>query len=574
MRNKKTLFILICMILMTSAVYAENTNTMTLLAVKETNNGLVGGTATLSLEVNSGKGRVFLETSPLTKIDTQVSTRFAKEIACKTADLECSSYDFIYTVKSDAPIIGGPSAGAAMGVLTLASVKGAKCDQKTAITGTINSGGIIGAVGGVKEKIDAAKTAGLTKVLVPLGENLKINETENATISPEEYGNKIGMTVKEVGTLNEAYKEFTGQTLQEETTGDVEIDSEYIEIMKNVAEKLCNRSEELVNSLKTNETKEIEAKLNTSKTLFNKTDYYSAASLCFSSNVRLGSIASKELTNEELAEKITRLASKINEYDKIISRMELKTMPQLQTYMIVKERINEAEDYLNKSISSNSSTELRAYYYAYSEERLNSAISWSAFFKKKGVDANISKEALKESCTEKISEADDRMQYVLTLYPAELEGVKDTINNAKKYQEKEEYALCINAGALAKADVDSIISTMGATDEASIKKLIELKLKVAKANIIKKQSQGFFPIAGYSYYEYSKNLMEDNVYSSLLFSQYALELSSFDFKTEKTARAITTTESKKSGYEYVLVYIIGIITGVILTYMVIMRDID
>ena len=51
---------------------------MRLLAVSETENGQEGGIADLFLEIEEGSGRVFLETFPLTRLDTQISTRFAK----------------------------------------------------------------------------------------------------------------------------------------------------------------------------------------------------------------------------------------------------------------------------------------------------------------------------------------------------------------------------------------------------------------------------------------------------------------------------------------------------------------
>ena len=78
---------------------------MTLLAVTENPDGtLTGTTADLFLEIQPGQGRVFIESYPLTKIDTQISTRFAKDIACKYVDAGCSDYDFFYTIRSDSPI--------------------------------------------------------------------------------------------------------------------------------------------------------------------------------------------------------------------------------------------------------------------------------------------------------------------------------------------------------------------------------------------------------------------------------------------------------------------------------------
>ena len=131
----KLIFFLL-IILFLPFVYASE---IPLLAVKQTQEGFVGSSANLQLEIKDGDGRVFLDTYPLTKLDTQMSTRFAKEIACK--DLECNNKDFIYTIKSDSVIVGGPSAGAAITLLTIAELENLDIKKGVSITGTINSGG-------------------------------------------------------------------------------------------------------------------------------------------------------------------------------------------------------------------------------------------------------------------------------------------------------------------------------------------------------------------------------------------------------------------------------------------------
>ena len=105
----KRLFIFVSLVLLLVPFGYAQSGHMKLLAVSDTQNGEVGGIADLYLEINSGTGRVFLETFPLTKVDTQISTRLAKEIACDFADIDCSKYDFFYTITADSPIIAGPS---------------------------------------------------------------------------------------------------------------------------------------------------------------------------------------------------------------------------------------------------------------------------------------------------------------------------------------------------------------------------------------------------------------------------------------------------------------------------------
>src|SRR3989338_167888 len=166
---KRLILVLFILLLIAPSIYAKQGH-LKLLAVKETETGYEGAIADLYLEIKDGSGRVFFDTFPLAKVDTQISARFAKDIACSYIDRDCSIYDFIYTIRADSPIIAGPSAGSAITLLTLSLLDGFKLDESISITGTINSGGIIGPVGGIKEKIDAAKEAGLRKVLIPEGE--------------------------------------------------------------------------------------------------------------------------------------------------------------------------------------------------------------------------------------------------------------------------------------------------------------------------------------------------------------------------------------------------------------------
>src|SRR3989344_5412029 len=164
-------FCIIILIFSLSLVNAQENKQyhLKLLAVQDDGKEYEGSDADLFLEIKEGSGRVFLETFPLTKFDTQISTRFAKDIACNHFKLPCEKYDFIFTIKAKSTIIGGPSAGAAIAALTTIAVLDLPYDQQTAITGTINSGGVVGPVGGIKEKLEAASRAGLNKVLIPLG---------------------------------------------------------------------------------------------------------------------------------------------------------------------------------------------------------------------------------------------------------------------------------------------------------------------------------------------------------------------------------------------------------------------
>src|SRR5512133_756967 len=107
---KKELIFFMLFIVISSA--SAKSGSMKLLAVSGEEASQTGSTADLLLEVKDGTGRVFIDSFPLSKIDTQISARFAKEVACNFLEADCSKYDFFYTIRANSAIIGGPSAGA------------------------------------------------------------------------------------------------------------------------------------------------------------------------------------------------------------------------------------------------------------------------------------------------------------------------------------------------------------------------------------------------------------------------------------------------------------------------------
>ena len=90
----------------------------------------------------------------------------------------------------------------------------------TAITGTINSGGIIGPVGGTKEKLEAASKLGLKTVLIAKGTaspNLPENNNSNTSKShfnlTKYAAENLSLEVIEVSDLDEVLFHLTGKDL-------------------------------------------------------------------------------------------------------------------------------------------------------------------------------------------------------------------------------------------------------------------------------------------------------------------------------------------------------------------------
>ena len=599
---RKTIFIgcLIILTLILMPICLAKHGDLKLLAVQQENGNLSGRMADLHLEITPGRGRVFVDTFPLTKLDTQVSTRLAKEVACSYLDINCDSYDFFYTIRSNTPIIAGPSAGAAITILTISLLGNIEISDDVAITGTINSGGIVGPVGGIMQKIEAASEDGITKVLIPFGERYITKEhdlisnitriaeeynDENMTVRNEsaqeetdliEFGRTLGIEVKEVSDIEDTLYEFTGQHYGRYNES-IKIDESYKAVMSQLASELCKRSNGLHEEALNLPTKidELDEDYQTlyyeflnltekGKSAFDEERFYSSASFCFGSNVKMGQIvlALKNESEDLLNARIERIENDIAEYEK----PEYKTITDLQAYMVVEERMNEARNFLEKSrqYMEIGEKDNALYNLAYGIERKFSAYAWSVFITGKGKAFRLSQEDIATSCQKKISEAEERYQYVNLFMPGYLVNIRKRIDDAYSDFNDENYEACLFKAAKAKAEVDVILSVFG-VEKKNIAALLEKKLEIVQKNIVRQSEKGIFPIIGFSYYEYANDLKESDQVASLLYSEYALEMSNLDiYFPEKYTITFTDQDKKEIG-----IFFVGLGAGMLVGIMII-----
>lgn len=561
-----TILILITVLVLPILVTAKQGH-MTLLAVTEVNNTYKGSTADLYLEILPGTGRVFLETFPLTKFDTQISTRFAKEIACSTVDIDCNKYDFFYTINANSPIIAGASAGASIASLTASMLLDYEINEEIAITGTINSGGLIGPVAGIKEKIDAAKVKSIDTVLIPKAGKIFLDE--NKTIDVKNFSKKLNINIIEVSTLAEVVEHFTGKQFQT-NNNNLEINPMYTDTMKYLAGSLCDRARLLKNTsknLKFNNTKSIENAYNLSikgEQATNNSYYYSAASYCFGANVEYSFqiLLGQELTEIDIQDKKEILLESVNKFESTIKKQKIETITDLEAYMVVIERLINAKDFLNKIKSNTTVDDETLYNLAYAIERLNSAKSWAKFLDSRGKAFNLNNDMLEQSCKSKLLEVEERFQYVNLYFPATLTNIRTELDYAYEDLEQENYALCIFKASKTKANLDIILNSLY-TDEDQVKEAVRQKLNIVKKNIIKESEKGIFPILGYSYYEYANVLEPYDTFSALLYTEYALELSNLDVYFKEKKNPVQTFVEKIDQRQF-SVLVLGILIGIII----------
>lgn len=557
--------VLIAILLAPSAFAAQGSVRLLALIQGEGDNS-TGTLADLELETGSGHQRVFLETFPLTKIATQISMRFAQQIACSELDADCSGKDFFFTIRASPGIVGGPSAGAAAAVLTASLVDKRTLDPKIGITGTINSGGLIGPVGGLKQKIEAAADGGLKKVLIPRGTS--VSKDGNESLDLIEYGQTLGIEIVEVATLDEALEHFSGEGIYRTEQAFV-IDQTYAQIMRDVAVDLCTRSQDF------DETEEMINLSTTADTFFAQGEYYSAASYCFRLNIvgRRAEFLDKDWTVDEFQIEVAESLVESLALDSKTERQPIRTVTDLQTYMLVKERIIETQDALGKlnvnRVTNSSKREL-----AYAQERLYSAKTWTNFFGTISEEkTELNNETLQRSCQSKLGEAEERYNYVQTFFPNSLQETRKTLDKAEKNLLKGEYVLCLHQAAKSKSEADVLLSVTG-VEEDRIQDIIDTKLEATERGLARAQSKEIFPLIGYSYFEYSQALREEDPYSALLFAEYANEMSNLDIYFDEPRSKVLSQIANNEGTDNLIAFVFGIIAGGIVVTLFLKRQIS
>lgn len=164
----------------------------------------VGGD-TLQIEVNvmPGKGNLLMtgQLGDVMKESAQTALTYVRSVcpSYEIADDYFEKHDLHIHIPEGAVPKDGPSAGITMATAMLSVVTGKKVDAKTAMTGEITLRGRVLPIGGLKEKILAAKMAHMKKVLVP-----DKNRPDMAELSKEITK---GLEIVYVKTMDEVIRE-------------------------------------------------------------------------------------------------------------------------------------------------------------------------------------------------------------------------------------------------------------------------------------------------------------------------------------------------------------------------------
>ena len=549
-------------------------------AVAITDNGYVGVISTITITIQSnGSGRVFVDTLPLTEVDMQGSARLAVKVASalvesdELSNVDPSNFDYFFVVRTSAPIIGGPSAGAIMTVATISLLENREMSNKTVMTGMINPDGSIGPIGGIPQKIDAAYSVGATHFLIPEGQGTyteMVTTTDPLTgwiitkpvmHSVADYAwDYYKMTVTEVADINEAFENFTGyRFIFNETDGEITTE-DYIASMKPLATTLLEEARQanenarsklentsIPNNYPTYYKSDIENYLDTaeerlknSEEAYENETYYTSTSKSFQSLIysRFVLYASDYWGLEDasfVGDMLQEVTSWYNSAAEEAKNAEISGFISLQSVGAAQRRATEAKQYLDDAESMYNNglypySEVLDYLYklAFVVERSNS-ISWwiniGSYFNETGI---LEENTLDDLALEYIEEAQQATVYsgiilnemgTTTLDSSNyLSNAEDLLEIARDDLEKGYPAAALFEALEATVRANLAIEIIGAEPQDKI----ELASETAISKIAKSRQQGIEPVIAVSYYEYAESLANDSDFdSALLYYKYS-----------------------------------------------------
>ncbi|MGC8648843.1 MAG: S16 family serine protease [Candidatus Micrarchaeia archaeon] len=121
----------------------------------------------ITLQVSPGNGNVSIKGPYSIGNSTLQSAITGAKYAASYLNINFNKYNFSYYINGNNINVSGPSGGAALTLLAISALSEKPLNNNFTITGTISSTGNIGPIGGVYDKVAAAKAYNLSYVLVP-----------------------------------------------------------------------------------------------------------------------------------------------------------------------------------------------------------------------------------------------------------------------------------------------------------------------------------------------------------------------------------------------------------------------
>lgn len=271
----------------------------------------------ISLEVKRGDGTAFIGTQPIVGGMTQNSGHEAMRVATRIAGYDESTCDVMFKIGTkDLDSIDGPSAGAAMTLLILSALKNENIRHDFTITGTIESNGAVGPVGGVPEKAQAAADAGMKLFITPrlsFDERLivsAISSKRNITLA--QVDNMSQVEELALGKTNNFTNPPLGRQMPPQIAGTQSLSDQRFSAFLKVTLGIVSSSKREIAQVSSmdNEYKEyFDGELDVAQSAIEKGYLYTGANTAFLAAINAGFLTSAGTTREKIEERARAVES-------------------------------------------------------------------------------------------------------------------------------------------------------------------------------------------------------------------------------------------------------------------------
>jgi len=533
MINKILSVLLIFIIIGGTAHALEEGVTVPLVADSSTLDGEQGILLFARVIATNGTGHVFVDTSPYTQVDLQGSARLAAMVASDVLGIDQRSYDFYYIIDISSPIIGGPSAGAALTMATIAAINNWTLDPEVVMTGMINPDESIGPVGGIPYKLEAAAARNYTLFLVPEGQGVVtltkfvtrakgtviISKDVEETIDVLKLGKSLNVTVKEVSTIQEVVKIFTGHELVKPKFNGTVLTPGYIDLLEPLATNLKKEASDMFNETEAVTPKSpyiAQAKdiISRADKMYDTNKYYAATSLYFNSMINIrtarwtygyGNAVDKE---KYMADLIGRVETQINQSESELDIFKSGGVDDVGAVGAAESRITSSKIKLDEAMNLNNTDE-KINALAFSHERARTARWWLTLSTPTG--KVVPEDILKDRAGWYLSQAQSISTYVQELlsqsgvHPTIISGSSDDLIHAQKEMKSGYYSGAIFDSLQGSVKSSTLIGFMGLLDA---QKKVDQSASDAKLAINEARLAGIEPTLAVSAYEYADTMLD------------------------------------------------------------------
>ena len=269
----------------------------------------------LHVETREGVGNVYSSIEPRIGVSTQSSEDTAAYVAFGRAGVNRGECDVLFRVidRQGSTFVDGPSAGAAMTIMLIAALENRTIRDDMAVTGTIETDGSVGPVGGLIEKASAVTEKGMDVFVTPTQSAYErmLLSTMNSNMSivgVDEIGKLEEIAFSKSGSPVETESEIPFKPLPEGLKENPLHDEENLLFFKQMSEGIIGQLEEPVNGMDAGNEGLIaykeyfEKEVGKQKELVSKGYLYTAANNAFLLSIDASLIGMRSINDSDIEE--------------------------------------------------------------------------------------------------------------------------------------------------------------------------------------------------------------------------------------------------------------------------------